>query len=112
MTTTADSVAADGQLSLREAFAAANSDGDDSIVALGKARVRRPDVVIMDVTMPRLNGVEATRQIRAELPDVRIVGLSMHEDPGMAAAMAAAGAAACLPKTVPPVDLLAAVRGE
>ena len=47
----------------------------------------RPDVIVMDLAMPQLNGIEATGQIRQFLPDVRIVGLSMHEETDMAQAM-------------------------
>ncbi len=59
----------------------------------------RPDVVLMDVSMPRMNGVEAAQRIAAELPDVRIIGLSMHEEEDMATAMCSAGATAYLAKS-------------
>jgi two-component system, NarL family, response regulator DegU len=48
--------------------------------ALDLAAALRPDVVLMDVTMPELDGVEATRQIKARQPDVKIVVLTMHAD--------------------------------
>jgi DNA-binding NarL/FixJ family response regulator len=48
--------------------------------ALDLAAALRPDVVLMDVTMPELDGVEATRQIKARQPEVRIVVLTMHAD--------------------------------
>ena len=47
---------------------------------LDLAKRLRPDLVIMDFSMPKLNGVEATRRIRAEAPGVRVIGLSMFED--------------------------------
>jgi len=78
--------------------------------AVDLARRLRPDVVVMDVTMPRLNGIEATRQIVAELASVRVIGLSMHEEADMAAAMREAGASDYLTKDSPPEVLVAAIR--
>ena len=83
----------------------------DGWMAVEVARQTRPDVVIMDVTMPRLGGFEATRFIRAELPHVRIIGLSMHDEADMAAAMLEAGAEVYLNKAGPAEDLIEAIRG-
>jgi signal transduction histidine kinase/ActR/RegA family two-component response regulator len=58
----------------------------------------QPDVVVMDVAMPRLNGIEATRRILAALPQTRVVGLSMHKREDMEKAMREAGAVDYLPK--------------
>lgn len=55
-------------------------DGEDG---LAKARELRPDVIVMDVSMPRLNGLEATRRMRGILPDIQVVMLSQHESPEM-----------------------------
>lgn len=52
---------------------------EDGREALEKARALQPDVILMDVHMPNLNGLEATRLIKAELPDIKIVMLSMSE---------------------------------
>ena len=60
--------------------------------AVRLSRHRRPDVILMDVSMPRLNGVEATRIIHEEMPEVRVIELSMHEEPERAVAMRQAGA--------------------
>ena len=48
--------------------------------AVALARELRPDLVIMDVVMPGMDGISATRQIRAECPDTRVIALSMHSD--------------------------------
>jgi PAS domain S-box-containing protein len=65
------------------------ADGGEAVEL---ARTLRPDVIVMDVSMPKMSGIEATRQIVAELPGVRVVGLSMHEDEEIAASMREAGA--------------------
>ena len=83
----------------------------DGAEALELAREYRPDVVVMDITMPRMNGIDATRAIRTQLPEIRVIGLSMHEQSDMAAAMRAAGAETFLTKSGPVEDLLAALRG-
>ncbi len=53
---------------------------EDGAQAIELARQWLPDLILMDVQMPRLNGLEATRKIKAEMPDVRIVMLTMSED--------------------------------
>ena len=53
---------------------------NDGLEALEKARNLRPDVILMDVQMPRCNGLAATRLIKAELPEIKIVMLTMSED--------------------------------
>ncbi len=62
------------------------------------ARQLKPDVVIMDITMPDLNGIEATRQIMTELPDVKVIALSMHSDRRFVVGMLRAGASGYLLK--------------
>jgi signal transduction histidine kinase/ActR/RegA family two-component response regulator len=69
-----------------------------------------PDVVIMDISMPTLNGIEATRVISAEYPTVRVIGLSMFEAAEQETAMREAGAVAFLSKSGPVEVLLAAIR--
>jgi len=72
----------------------------------------RPDVVIMDVSMPIMNGEEATRQIKKDLPETRIVSLSMWEEPEVRERMYQAGAESYVLKTSPTEELLAAIRGR
>ncbi len=78
----------------------------DGQMAVEMTRQLNPDIVLMDVSMPRLNGVEATARIVAEVPRVRIIGLSMHPESDMARAMCAAGAAAYLSKSADPETVI------
>jgi len=84
----------------------------DGIQAVDLAHALNPDVIVMDVTMPRMNGIEATRKISASLPEIRIIGLSMHTHADMADALHEAGAKVYLTKGGPASDLIKAVRGE
>ncbi len=72
----------------------------------------KPDVVIMDVAMPLMDGYEATRQIKANLPEIRVVALSMYNEPEAMENMKRAGAEGYVLKTAPFDELLAAIRGE
>jgi DNA-binding NarL/FixJ family response regulator len=74
------------------------------------ARELAPDVIIMDVAMPDLNGIEATRQIVAELPGVKIIALSMHDDRRFVLNMLKAGAAGYMLKDSAFTDLAKAIR--
>jgi two-component system response regulator NreC len=69
-----------------------------------------PDVVIMDLTMPDLNGVEATRQILSQSPDVKIIALSMHSDALFVTEMLKSGAAGYLLKDCAFEELARAIR--
>jgi two-component system response regulator NreC len=62
--------------------------------------------------MPLINGDDATRQIKRHLPQTRVIGLSMHEEPDMVERMRSAGAEHYLLKTGPSERLLAAIRGR
>lgn len=86
-------------------------EASDGQRAVELALALRPDVVLMDVTMPQLNGIEATRRITAELPEVRVIGLSMHQQQDMATAMLEAGAVAYLRKGDSSENVMAAIRG-
>ena len=84
-------------------------EAGDGVEAVELARALRPDVVLMDVGMPQMDGIEATRRLKAELPGIRVIGLSMYggEKEGL---MRQAGAEAYVPKGGPPAALLAAIR--
>jgi len=70
----------------------------------------RPDVAVVDIAMPRLNGLEATCAIVAECPDTKVLILTAHEDPEHVIALLEAGAVGYLPKTVRLNELLDAIR--
>ena len=86
------------------------AEADNGRDAVDLAVKLRPEVVLMDVTMPDLNGIEAARRIGAACPGVRVVALSMHADKRFVAKMFAAGAAGYLLKDCAFEELLRAVR--
>jgi len=77
--------------------------------AVELARQLLPDLIVMDVSMPLMDGIEATQRIKAELPHVKVVGLSMHEDEQVLQAMRQAGAEGFLSKTASTSELLQAI---
>lgn len=81
--------------------------GDEAVQA---AQNLAPDVVIMDVTMPGMDGIEATRQIKENAPDTVVLALTMHEDEQYFFEMLHAGASGYIPKRAAPDDLVSAVR--
>lgn len=85
-------------------------EASDGHAAVELVREIVPDVVLMDVSMPGMDGIEATRLIHQELPGVSIIGLSMFEESEQSAAMQRAGACAYLTKSGDLEALLAAVR--
>jgi two-component system response regulator NreC len=78
--------------------------------AVRMARELQPGVVIMDVRMPELNGIEATRQIAAEHPSVKVIGLSMHLEKQFISEMLKAGAVGYLLKDCPSEELVMAIK--
>ena len=77
--------------------------------AVEKAAQLKPDVVLLDITMPELNGIEATRQIRKAVPETEIVILTMNESERTRREALQAGAGGYLLKSDAPGDLLAAI---
>ena len=86
------------------------AEAADGREAVRLAEQHRPDVAILDVAMPLLNGIEATRQIKRRLPDTRVLVLSMHADEAYVTQILQAGATGYLLKDSADVDLLQAVE--
>jgi DNA-binding NarL/FixJ family response regulator len=83
------------------------ADGEE---AMRRAHATRPDVAVIDLTMPRLSGVETLQRLRRELPATRLLVLTMHEDSAYARVAHAAGAAGHVVKDAESAELLAAIR--
>lgn len=83
---------------------------DNGRSAVELAGELKPDVIVMDIGMPDLNGIDATRQITAQAPDTKIIALSMHSDSGYVAEMLKAGASAYLTKDEPGKEVVRAIR--
>lgn len=82
----------------------------DGRTALGLCATLRPDLVVMDIAMPELNGIEATRQLTAQHPRIRVVALSMNADRRYVVAMFEAGAWGYLVKSSASEELIRAIR--
>ena len=85
-------------------------EAEDGRMAVERARELLPDVVIMDITMPNLNGIESTRQIINEFPQIKVIALSVHSKRRFVADMLRAGAAGYVLKECPLDELVQAIR--
>ncbi|MEO6264810.1 MAG: response regulator transcription factor [Luteimonas sp.] len=110
---------ADDHTMVRESLVSVlQADGDvqvvaqaaDGIEALEKALQARPDVVVVDLSMPRLNGIEVVRRLREALPDTRVLVLTMHQEDEYVLQAVRAGASGYLVKDSAAAELLVAVR--
>src|SRR3954452_20631670 len=82
----------------------------DGCEALDAAKALGPDVVVMDISMPGLNGARATEAIRRECPGTRVLALTMHEDKGYLRQLVQAGASGYLLKRAASQELVHALR--
>jgi DNA-binding NarL/FixJ family response regulator len=85
-------------------------EAENGRMAIHLARELKPDVVVMDIGMPDLNGIEATRQITAEVPGVKVLALSMHTDRRFVTGMLKAGASGYMLKDGAFEELIHAIR--
>jgi DNA-binding NarL/FixJ family response regulator len=83
------------------------NNGEEAVALAGSTK---PDIVLMDISMPVLDGVTATRRIAEEFPDVKVVVLTMHDDPHKTRAALEAGAIAYLSKGTSFADVLDTLR--
>lgn len=85
-------------------------EADTASGALEEARRVKPDVILMDIGLPDMSGIDATREIKKHLADVAIVALTIHEDEEYFFKMLEAGASGYVPKRAAPEELLTAIR--
>ncbi len=78
--------------------------------ALAAVRELKPDVVLMDIAMPGMSGIEATRRIKEAFPSIAVLALTMHEDEQYFFQMLEAGASGYVPKRAAADDLVSAIR--
>ena len=106
------------QLSARASRCCSSAEGDVEIVgeastaaqAMEAAGVVKPDVILMDIGLPDLSGIDATREIKKRFPEISIVALTIHEDEEYFFKMLEAGASGYVPKRAAPEELLIAIR--
>jgi DNA-binding NarL/FixJ family response regulator len=82
----------------------------DGAAAIKKVREKRPDILVMDISMPEMNGLKATRKLKAEFPDVKILTLTRHADDSFLEQLISAGANGYVLKQSAPAELINAIR--
>ena len=82
----------------------------DGVAAVEQAASTRPDVVVMDISLPRLGGIEATERLKASMPDVKVVALTAHEEHSYVQLLMKAGASGYLLKRAAGEELVHAIR--
>jgi two-component system response regulator NreC len=85
-------------------------EADSGAQALAQVQKLHPDIILMDIQMPGMNGIEATRQIKEMCGDTAVLALTMHEDDQYFFEMLQAGASGYLPKRAAPDELVHAIR--
>jgi two-component system, NarL family, response regulator NreC len=85
-------------------------EAEDGLDATRQAASLQPDVILMDISMPKMNGIEATRQILSERPEARVLILTMHDNERYIGQILRAGAAGYLLKDTPSAEFLSAIQ--
>src|SRR5512133_1726507 len=85
-------------------------EASDGVEAIAKALELKPDILLMDLSMPNLGGIEATRQLSQTLPGLRILILTVHEDESLLKEVIRMGAAGYIVKRAAQEDLIHAIR--
>ncbi|ADI14900.1 response regulator [Truepera radiovictrix] len=85
-------------------------EADSGEAALERVPELAPDIVLLDLTLPGMNGIETARSLKARLPSVRLIALSMHEDPEYVRGFLEAGGNGYVPKSALETQLLDAIR--
>lgn len=87
-----------------------DGEANSGMQAITMTRSISPDVVVMDLTLPDISGIEATRRLKEEFPNIAVVALTIHEDEQYFFEMLQAGASGYVPKRAAPEDLISAIR--
>lgn len=85
-------------------------EAGDGEIAIAEAEKLKPDVVVMDISMPNLNGLKATKRLRRNDPDIKILTLTRHTDDGYLQQLLSAGANGYVLKQSAPAELINAIR--
>jgi len=85
-------------------------EADSASEALNQISLLQPDVVLMDIGLPDMSGIDATREIKQLAPDIAVVALTIHEDEEYFFKMLDAGASGYVPKRAAPEELITAIR--
>ena len=85
-------------------------EAGDGELAIAEALRLLPDIILMDISMPNLNGLKATTRLRRQLPDIKIITLTRHTDDGYLQQLIAAGANGYVLKQSAPAELINAIR--
>ncbi len=83
------------------------SSGSQALIVASETK---PDVIVMDITLPDITGIEATKRIKESFPEISVVALTIHEDEQYFFQMLQAGATGYVPKRAAPDDLISAIR--
>lgn len=83
---------------------------EDGITLVATAKKLRPDVIVTDITMPHLNGIDALVRLKKDNPDIKVILLTMHTEPSYARRALSAGAKGFVVKHAAPAELVMAIR--